>query len=665
MKRFILPLVLIMLSAAGVFAQKAPSVYMLPVGDKVVIVLGDTPRNVSSFNVFRAEGKSRDYKLMTKDPVSPVKDPYKAVELMGEDFNWIARKMGSMDPDFVYNRLMVDRNTAMALCLISHGLRLAMGRTFVDDEAVKGRSYRYRVVLLDVLGKEINRVEKNVTVKQVVPPQKPSGIETSAGDSRIIIKWKYPPYRGGDKDIVTGFVLNRREGTGDFIRITGAPVLRVEGRLSYVDEGVKNGKSYIYAVEAVNMVGVKSEKLYSESVRPVDNSPPLVPEGLKALDKEEGVLLLWRISPEADADHYNVYRGESLKGDFEKVNDNPVPVGSPRFLDMSAVRGIVHYYRVTAVDNSGNESDKSGPASIIPKDTEPPAAVTGLSADVDADKRFVDLSWRPKEASDLSGFFIYRGESKERMMRIVKDPVNPKDTTFTDKGYKGRGLHPGRNMFYAVTGVDTSGNESERVYVDVIIPDNVPPPPPFSLSAKPEDTGTVLLIWQPCLSRDLAKHYIYRSKSGDFVKMAELDKEVYQWEDSSVERGKEYFYKVTEVDSSGNESKPSREVRVIPTDVNAPVPLSGLEAEVEKRGIRLIWEPSAEEDLKGYNVYSLPPGKESWKLTAELLDTAEYFHRWAKSGTSYSVTAVDTSGNESRKSVFVTAGETEKSGAEQ
>ncbi len=339
MKKIVLAVILVTFSAAGLFAQQAPKVYILPSGDRVIIVLGDTPRSAASFNVYRAEGNSRDFKLLNKEPVTPVKDPYKAVELMGNDFGWIARKMGSEDPDFVYNRLKVDRSTTLALCLVSHGLRLAVGRTYVDDNVKRDRSYRYRVVLLNVLGKEITRVEKRITVKALSAVQKPSGIDTKADDSMVFISWKYPPYRGGEKDLTTGFIIYRKEGSGDFMRITDAPVLRVEGHLAYVDETVKNGRSYVYALEAVNMIGMKSERVYSKAVKPVDKKPPLVPEGLKARDKEEGVLLLWRISPEADASYYNVYRGKTLKGDFEKINNDPVPVESPKFLDKSAVRG--------------------------------------------------------------------------------------------------------------------------------------------------------------------------------------------------------------------------------------------------------------------------------------------------------------------------------------
>ena len=701
MKRIILlTLVFVVLTGMGLSAQKAPLAYILPAGDKVVVVLGDTPRSVMSFDVYRKAPGEKEFKLLTEKPVAPVKDPYKAVELMGSDFHWIAKRIGSEDPSYLYNRLKVDRNTTLALCLISHGLRMAMGRTYIDSNVSRGKSYSYRVVLLNILGKEIKRVEKTVRVEDSLKPPMPSELKAVAGDGNIKLSWKYPPYRGGEKDLAVGFILYRKDGEGKYRRITEAPILRIEGWLSYVDDRVKNGVFYTYAIEAINMIGAKSEKVYSEAVKPVDKKPPLVPSGIKAVDSKDGVLLLWKISPEVDADHYNVYRGDSVKGKFERINKKPIPADSPRFLDKEAVRGVVHYYRVSAVDKSGNESAMSGPASIIPKDTEPPPPVEGLSGDVEKEKRYVSLSWKALGNPDLSGYFVYRGESKDRMMRITEKPLKPSGSpAYLDAGYKKRGLRPGIPLWYAVTGVDNSGNEGDRVYIQVMIPDNVPPPPPFYLTAKPTDEGNVLLTWQPCLSRDLDKHFVYRrggtgggaagvggssgtggsattasgagssSGAGDssansgssakgkkgFVKIKELDKKVTEWVDETVSKGTEYRYFVTEVDTSGNESKPSREVKVIPTDIVPPKPPAGLKAKVEKWGIRLTWEASPDKDVKGYLIYRIPPKGERWKqITKKPLKELEFFDRWAKPGSRYGVTAIDTSGNESRK-VTVTA----------
>lgn len=145
---------IMLLSALNVFAQQGPPVYILPAVDKAVIVLGDTPRTVKSFQVYRKGPGEREFRLLTPGPVVPAGDPYQTARLMGRDFDWIVKRMGNRDPELVWRKLQADRNKTLAFCLISHGLRAAMGRTFVDIEVGKGEEYRYRVILLDALNKE-------------------------------------------------------------------------------------------------------------------------------------------------------------------------------------------------------------------------------------------------------------------------------------------------------------------------------------------------------------------------------------------------------------------------------------------------------------------------------------------------------------------------------
>jgi len=44
---------LFLLAGIAAFGQSAPPVYVLPAVDKAIIVLGDTPRSVYSFQVYR------------------------------------------------------------------------------------------------------------------------------------------------------------------------------------------------------------------------------------------------------------------------------------------------------------------------------------------------------------------------------------------------------------------------------------------------------------------------------------------------------------------------------------------------------------------------------------------------------------------------------------
>ncbi|MDZ7793663.1 MAG: hypothetical protein U5P10_08240 [Spirochaetia bacterium] len=108
-------------------------------------------------------------------------------------------------------------------------------------------------------------------------------------------------------------------------RINRAPVLRIEGYFSYIDNEVETSLEYVYGVQAVDLAGRVSEPVYADPVTLKDTRAPLVPMGLKTLDQDGGVVLLWNISPDGDVSHYNVYRSDEVGGDYTQLNQRPIP----------------------------------------------------------------------------------------------------------------------------------------------------------------------------------------------------------------------------------------------------------------------------------------------------------------------------------------------------
>lgn len=92
------------------------------------------------------------------------------------------------------------------------------------------------------------------------------------------------------------------------------------------------------------------------------------------------VLLTWDANTEPDLSHYNVYRSHQSGQDFAQINNHPVREN--QYVDSSVDSGVIYYYRATAVDMAGNESDFSEEVSVTPR-TDPsnnlPVADTGGS----------------------------------------------------------------------------------------------------------------------------------------------------------------------------------------------------------------------------------------------------------------------------------------------
>nr|WP_251951722.1 fibronectin type III domain-containing protein [Salinibacter ruber] len=91
-------------------------------------------------------------------------------------------------------------------------------------------------------------------------------------------------------------------------------------------------------------------------------------------DSEAGASVLQWSEPEAeDLEGYNVHRSPDTPVDVE--NSTPLTDGlvtGPPFTDESAENGTTYRYRVTAVDDSDNESAPSDSARVTPSADPPP-----------------------------------------------------------------------------------------------------------------------------------------------------------------------------------------------------------------------------------------------------------------------------------------------------
>ncbi len=95
----------------------------------------------------------------------------------------------------------------------------------------------------------------------------------------------------------------------------------------------------------------------------VDNIFPAVPEGLLAVVPAVGVIqLTWSDPVDEDFGHFRVHR--STTADFDPSGSEPLAMMiEPFFIDTTVITSETYYYRVSAVDANGNESDYSDVAS--------------------------------------------------------------------------------------------------------------------------------------------------------------------------------------------------------------------------------------------------------------------------------------------------------------
>jgi hypothetical protein len=100
----------------------------------------------------------------------------------------------------------------------------------------------------------------------------------------------------------------------------------------------------------------------------VDNIAPGVPLGLAAAyNTGSGNQLVWDSSPEPDFQYYRIYRSDSedfIPGPGYLIHETAVPEWTDPDYD-----GWDIYYKVTALDHAGNESEAASPVTVTGDDT--------------------------------------------------------------------------------------------------------------------------------------------------------------------------------------------------------------------------------------------------------------------------------------------------------
>jgi hypothetical protein len=110
----------------------------------------------------------------------------------------------------------------------------------------------------------------------------------------------------------------------------------------------------------------------SQSVEPEeptvgDTVAPNAPSNVAGEGNFYEVDLSWDGSGSEDVEGYNVYRSETSFSSRENASVlNGEPVGDLVYEDSSALDGVSYYYRITAVDDAGNESDLSEEVAATP-----------------------------------------------------------------------------------------------------------------------------------------------------------------------------------------------------------------------------------------------------------------------------------------------------------
>ncbi|MBI4691488.1 MAG: DPP IV N-terminal domain-containing protein [Nitrospirae bacterium] len=190
----------------------------------------------------------------------------------------------------------------------------------------------------------------------------------------------------------------------------------------------------------------------------------------------------------------------------------------------------------------------------------PPSAPQNLTAQTSGSN--VILKWEPNPETDLAGYNVYKN-TDQGWIKINTASIT--GTTYTEENL------PNGTYTYRISAMDMIGNEGETSNEASAAINIELPQPPLNLIVTSITEGSSLKIsWE---YNDVAAGYNLYSANisgGPYTKVNSSLLNATYYDDTGLTNGIAYYYVVTAVDSSGNESLYSNEAMGIPNDTVSP-----------------------------------------------------------------------------------------------
>ncbi|MFQ5720848.1 MAG: fibronectin type III domain-containing protein, partial [Acidobacteriota bacterium] len=235
-----------------------------------------------------------------------------------------------------------------------------------DPVLTEGETYTYQIRTMDQAAYTSKLSESVVVTPGDTTPPEPPGLDPPvAGDHMVQLGWSQPAVAANTPDDVWGYQVYRR----DKVDPPGSPNAWIQlgglfRMLQVTDLTAQNNITYEYHIKAIDTAGLASAASNTQEATPADITAPATPTGLYPIPGTTQVELHWQPSASSDVVAYNIYRSGS-----------PIDVANPgasyraqsnlTTLADTAAAVTQYFYRVSALDEAGNESAVSEEVSVL------------------------------------------------------------------------------------------------------------------------------------------------------------------------------------------------------------------------------------------------------------------------------------------------------------
>lgn len=314
----------------------------------------------------------------------------------------------------------------------------------------------------------------------------------------------------------------------------------------YLDKNLMPNQIYYYRMSSYSNSYTESNPgdMVEVSTKPKLEAVPFT-QAISGLPKR--VKIIWRPHPSISVQSYVV---EQRKFDGEDSWKRVCEVKgrlSAECIDKNLEDGKSYQYRVIARTNGGLYSQASDV--MVAKTKSIPPEVSNLSASVDQPKKII-LSWDGSKNQDVVYYNIYSSPTSFLLFTKLASTKNV--------GYEDLIDTNGKTKYYKVTAVDNDGLESIKQDLPVKGKSLDAPPRPVLVSAV-QNGSSILLQWVSD-SENIQKFYLFKSFNGSTTRIVNIQSAIY--EDTDVQAGVEYEYRVVGVDGFGLQSDKSNKIKI-------------------------------------------------------------------------------------------------------
>ncbi|MBK7256912.1 MAG: hypothetical protein IPI01_03680 [Ignavibacteriae bacterium] len=476
----------------------------------------------------------------------------------------------------------------------------------VPLRAVRGTLMVASLLLFAVGGGTAQSVQSQPSASaapDTLPPHDPGFtkimVAARVDKDSVVLRWAPGTPHGWRVANRTGYVVERRSGNGEFIRLT-PDTLHPWLAFRFIDS--------MRAQPDHKYFGLVLNALWADSLL-------LEPDG-------------------ADTVGDNAVRNTNLFGYALFAADNDASIADAmglRFVDRTVKLGDRYTYRIRMNEPRDYRIDP-GEVEVevrAAQPTPPPVNLTARGLE-----RRIELRWEPQPSGEYTGYIIARSaDGGKKFVQMNPTPIVIVDAD--DPAVRPRGGFTDTTAVnykvyvYRVQGITAFGERSTPAEVRAFARDLTPPPAPLVKNPKQVGRTTVQLAWDmPAGASDLTGFVVLRSAFSDSnyheLMKKPLPKATRQYTDKAADEAEPYYI-VASLDTAGNRAA-SFPVLGALIDTLPPAAPTGLSGTIDTAGVvHLTWHRNRERTILGYRVLRAnAPEHEFTQLTGQVWPDTAY-----------------------------------------